>query len=123
MHQDAGAVLRRGLDDRHEALGANWLRRWFPPAVTEPIALHVEAKRYLLAVDAGYAVMLSPVSRRTLKLQGGVMTAADAMAFRARPFAADAVSLRRWDDSAKTRGATTPPLSHFFARVAACARQ
>ena len=121
LHRDAGGALRRGIDDRHEAVGATWLGQWFPAAVTMPIALHVAAKRYLCAVDAGYAEALSPVSRATLQLQGGVMTSAEAAAFVVQPFAADAVRLRRWDEAAKVPGSPTQPLNHYLALVASCA--
>jgi predicted HD phosphohydrolase len=50
-----------------------------------------------------------------------VLDAAGAAAFLARPGAADAVMLRRWDDLAKQPGLATPPLSHFLDRAAACA--
>ena len=35
--------------------------------------------------------------------------------------AQDALQLRRWDDLAKTEGATTPPLQHYLQRAARCA--
>jgi gamma-butyrobetaine dioxygenase len=39
---------------KHGEAGARWLSQWFGEAVTEPVRLHVAAKRYLCAVDAGY---------------------------------------------------------------------
>src|SRR5487761_1857467 len=42
------------------AAGAARLTQWFPPPGTEPIRLHVPAKRYLCAVEPSYfGVMLS----------------------------------------------------------------
>ena len=41
----------RGVDDRHEELGAKHLREAFGAAVAEPVRLHVAAKRYLCAID------------------------------------------------------------------------
>jgi predicted HD phosphohydrolase len=35
-----------------------------------------------------------------------------------RPYAADALQLRRWDDLAKVAGQSTPALSHFLATAA-----
>jgi phosphonate degradation associated HDIG domain protein len=90
-----------GEDGGHEAVGAIALSRWFGPATTQPIALHVAAKRYLCAVEPGYLDALSPASKLSLELQGGPLSAADATNFAARPFAADAVRLRRWDDWGK----------------------
>lgn len=88
-------------DDRHEALGAAWLRLSFPAAVTEPIRLHVDAKRYLVATDPGYAATLSPASVHSLALQGGPMDADERRGFDARPFVRQALQLRRWDEAAK----------------------
>ena len=49
-------------DAGHERIGAEWLARRFPPAVSEPVRLHVPAKRYLLATDPAYLSNLSPAS-------------------------------------------------------------
>jgi phosphonate degradation associated HDIG domain protein len=92
---------RDGADGEHEAVGAAALRVWFGPGVTQPIALHVAAKRWLCAAEPGYLGSISPASRLSLELQGGPMSAADADAFLAQPYAEDAVRLRRWDDWGK----------------------
>ena len=107
-------------DLRHEERAARYLSRWFGPEVTEPIRLHVPAKRYLVATDPAYGTLLSPESARSLELQGGAMDAGEAEAFRRQPYAAEAVALRRWDDLAKAPDATTPPLQHFRSAVEAC---
>lgn len=93
---DAGA----GHADR----GAAWLRGWLPPAVTEPVRLHVQAKRYLCATEPSYAGTLSAESARTLAIQGGPMSPGQARAFAALPFGPDAVRLRRWDEAGKCVG-------------------
>ncbi|NBC33001.1 MAG: HD domain-containing protein [Alphaproteobacteria bacterium] len=100
-------------DDRHEDIGAAWLAPYFPPAVTEPIRLHVAAKRYLCAVEPDYARDLSPTSVHSLRLQGGPMSPGEAEAFEADPYHADAVRLRRFDEAAKVRGLETPPLEAY----------
>ena len=107
---------------RHGEAGARWLSQWFGEAVTEPVRLHVAAKRYLCAVDAGYFGLLSAESVRTLSLQGGPMTAAEAAAFEALPHARDAVAVRRWDDQAKDPAATPPGFAHFAPLLEALAR-
>ena len=57
----------QGIDDEHEAAGAQWLHEaGFDPEVTEPIRLHVPAKRYLCAVDSAYFEQLSDASRLSL---------------------------------------------------------
>lgn len=60
-----------GVDDRHEELGRAYLATLFGPAVTEPVRLHVAAKRYLCATEPDYFDTLSPDSVRSLALQGG----------------------------------------------------
>jgi gamma-butyrobetaine dioxygenase len=105
--------LRQETDSRHGEAGARWLSQWFGEAVTEPVRLHVAAKRYLCAVDADYLGLLSAESVRTLSLQGGPMTAAEAGAFEALPHARAAVAVRRWDDQAKDPAVTPPLFAHF----------
>ena len=106
-----------GVDRRHEEVGAQWLTRWFPSEVVEPVRWHVAAKRYLCTVDAGYRAALSAASEASLMLQGGPMAHSEVSAFEARPFASDAVRLRRWDDMAKLRGVRTPALADFLPLV------
>jgi gamma-butyrobetaine dioxygenase len=111
---DIGHLLGENEDeDRHGQAGANWLSQWFGDAVTEPVRLHVPAKRYLCAADAGYFGLLSAESVRTLSLQGGPMTTAEVAAFEALPFSRDAVAVRRWDDQAKDTMVTPPRFAHF----------
>lgn len=104
----------RGIDDRHQYFALPFLRPVMPASVLEPIRLHVDAKRYLCAADAGYRTRLSADSVRSLALQGGGFDDEQAAAFIALPFAQDAVSLRRWDDKAKDASKATPALDHFL---------
>ena len=112
-------TLRR-INDRHEYVALPFLRNLFGPAVLQPIRLHVDAKRYLCARGngrlngAGYWAELSDDSRRSLELQGGIFSDAEADAFIAQPFAADAVKVRIWDDLAKSAAAITPPLDEYL---------
>ena len=110
----------RGVDDQHQNAALPFLRDHFPAAVFEPIRLHVDAKRYLCAARAGYYERLSEDSKRSLKLQGGVFSAAEAERFIRQPHAADAVKVRLWDDAAKTSGAATPSIEHFEPLLRAC---
>ena len=110
-----GGLPRDSTDARHGRAGAQWLSQWFGAAVTEPVRLHVAAKRYLCAAEPGYVALLSPESVRTLALQGGPMTPEQAAAFEALPHARDAVAVRRWDDEAKDPAITPPPFAHFAA--------
>ncbi|MCA8952517.1 MAG: HD domain-containing protein [Planctomycetes bacterium] len=122
LHLDAARAYRARIDDRHERIGASFLSTWFGQDVTSPIALHVDAKRYRCHVDPNYRDSLSRQSLVTLELQGGVMTPAEAERFASRPFAADAVRLRRWDDAAKVSNRATPGLEHFLAIAGRCVR-
>jgi phosphonate degradation associated HDIG domain protein len=110
-----GRDLMRGTDDRHSEQGAAWLARWFGPEVTEPVRLHVDAKRYLCATEPGYLALLSPASLYTLGVQGGPMGHAERARFEASPQAADACRVRRWDDAAKDAEAGAPEFDHFRA--------
>jgi len=110
-------------DDLHQYAAIPFLRHLFDDAVLEPIRLHVDAKRYLCAVMSGYWEKLSLESKLSLKQQGGVFTPMEARAFIAQPYARDAVSLRVWDDLAKTPRKETPPLSYYDPILRACAKQ
>ncbi len=114
--------LRQETDARHGEAGARWLGQWFGEAVTEPVRLHVAAKRYLCAVEPGYFGLLSAESVRTLSLQGGPMTAGEAVAFEALPYARCAVAVRRWDDQAKDPAVTPPSFAHFAGLLGALVR-
>ncbi len=106
-------AARRGVDTRHEELAHAYLERWFAPAVTEPIRLHVAAKRYLVAVDPAYLETLSEASLLSLELQGGPMSVAEREAFERGPHAIAACRLRRWDDAGKDPAAVVPPLESY----------
>lgn len=120
--EDEGAA-ERGIDRMHEDAAADFLAAWFPAEVTEPIRLHVAAKRYLCAIDPIYFDGLSPASVASLAVQGGPFTPDEAAAFAAGPHAADAVRLRVWDDIAKDPAAATPPLADFRREVVAVLRR
>jgi phosphonate degradation associated HDIG domain protein len=110
LHDLPNDAPDQGVDDVHEQLGAAWLAACAPAAVVEPVRLHVDAKRYLCAVDSGYLARLSEPSRVSLGLQGGPMTPAEIAVFEENPHWRAAVRLRRWDDEAKVIGAVTPSL-------------
>jgi predicted HD phosphohydrolase len=73
----------------------------------------VSAKRYLCAIEPGYEDGLSPASQLSLQLQGGRFTAEERQRFERSPFAADAVRLRRWDDTGKIPDLAVPGLEHY----------
>ncbi len=113
----------RGIDDEHEELGAAWLAERFGPEVSEPVRLHVAAKRYLCTIEPDYFGKLAPDSVRSLELQGGLMSADEVDSFRAHPQHAEAVRLRRYDEAAKDPYARTPDFDYFLRHVEACRLQ
>lgn len=109
-------------DAHHEEVGARWLAQRFAPEISEPVRLHVPAKRYLCAADAAYLRALSSASVHTLRLQGGPMSAGEARAFEREPHYREAVRVRRWDDQGKVAGLRTPPLEAYLEMLNAAAR-
>ena len=101
-----------GVTD-HGTTGGAWVAARFVDAVSEPVRLHVAAKRYRCFVDAGYEAELSPASVGTLRLQGGAMSAIEAEAFDAEPFALSALAGRGWDDGGKVAGVEIPSVEYW----------
>ncbi|MEX2293457.1 MAG: hypothetical protein WD691_06675 [Acidimicrobiales bacterium] len=120
---DSSGPLDRSTDLRHEARGSGYLAALLPPSVTAPIALHVRAKRYLVAVDESYGAMLSPGSTASLARQGGSLDAAEVSTFETNPAWQDAVALRRWDDHGKVSGLDVPDLASYVPLLASLARR
>lgn len=115
LGREDDAPADRGIDDRHERSGAKVLARVFGPAVSEPVRLHVAAKRYLCTTDPAYHDRLSPDSVRSLGLQGGLMAADELMDFEREFHGRDALFLRRCDEDAKDPAAHVPGLDHYLA--------
>jgi phosphonate degradation associated HDIG domain protein len=115
VHDLGENVAEKGVDDRHEYRAIPWLKPLFSEAVTEPIRLHVEAKRYLCAVDADYFDSLSANSKQSLMLQGGFFSTQEVEMFLILPHTKEAIQLRRWDEAAKIPERSTPSLEDFLA--------
>jgi predicted HD phosphohydrolase len=100
-HGERGAIVLRELG--------------FPASVTEPIRLHVAAKKYLCSVESDYFESLSEASKQTLQLQGGIFSTEECMTFKKEPFWEQAVQLRRWDELAKDTNisASIHPLEYY----------
>lgn len=114
---DVGHLIQM-VDDqfgyhKHDKSGADYLAQHFGPEVSEPVRLHVAAKRYLVATDPGYAQKLSAASTYTLSKQGGPMSAEEVKAFEANPHYRAAVRLRIWDDSGKVEGLHVPAFKDY----------
>ncbi len=101
---DLGQLLPGARDETHAGDAAAAVRGTLGERVAGIVALHVEAKRYLVATEANYTVRLTDESVVSLGRQGGILDPGQASAFLALPWAADAVTLRRADDGAKVQG-------------------
>lgn len=110
---DIGWLLLATGSQHHEMRGHAFLVRHLGPEVTEPVRLHVTAKRYVCTVDRTYRSTLSAGSLRSLQRQGGLLDEREQARFEADPYATDALRLRRYDDLAKVPGASTPDLDSF----------
>ena len=120
VHDLGNNPAEAGVDDLHEERGFDFLQKWFGLEVTEPVRLHVAAKRYLCATEAGYFSMLSTDSLLSLSLQGGPMSAREVAAFDVIPQSSAAIQLRRFDEQAKVKDLQTPDINYFLQYVASC---
>ena len=119
---DVGHLLvneHQGIDDflgrdlQHEEVGAQWLAGFFPAEVTEPVRLHVLAKRWLCTVDVAYWQGLSVASQHSLLVQGGRLAPEAITAFQAHDCWQQAVALRQRDDLGKQPDRHGPGLESF----------
>ena len=106
-------ALENGVDNLHEIAGALFLESYFPASVTEPIRLHVAAKKYLCAVDQSYFKHLSAASIQSLDVQGGPMTGAEVSEFESNPYHQSAIKARLYDDDGKVAGLDIQPVSSY----------
>ena len=120
LHDLPENVADSDIDTQHETLGSVWLSQYFGPDVTEPVRMHVAAKRYLAGTEPGYFDKLSDASKLSLKLQGGPMTDSQARAFEAERFFTEAVRLRRWDEEGKIVGYRGLAAASFDGVVLSC---
>jgi phosphonate degradation associated HDIG domain protein len=116
LHALPDDAPEQGIDDLHEELGNRFLMKYFTVAVSEPVHLHVAAKRYLCAVEEDYCALLSEPSVISLELQGGPMTAEECLTFESNPYYQDAIQLRRYDDMAKIPNLSVQPIE-FYAEL------
>jgi len=106
-------ALENGIDNLHEDAGAHFLEPFFPASVTEPIRLHVAAKKYLCAVDENYMSCLSDASINSLQVQGGPMSQPEVEEFESNPHYLAAVDVRKYDDDGKVAGLDIKPVESY----------
>jgi gamma-butyrobetaine dioxygenase len=104
----------------HEEKAYQVLKTYFLVEVTEPVRLHVEAKRYLCTTDSGYMAQLSPTSVKSFHDQGGKMSVAELQEFEQNAYHRDALLLRRWDDQAKEPDKLVPGIETYLPMLQAC---
>ena len=98
--KDPDQLVSKSVDGKHEDIAFNFLKDYFKPEVTEPIKLHVSAKRYLCR-EKSYYNLLSKASKVSLELQGGKMNNDEAQKFILLKHHKDAITLRKYDDEGK----------------------
>ena len=110
IHEDMNGF---GVMD-HEKIGANFLRKkGFGEIVARLVENHVSAKRYLTFKYPEYYNGLSPASKITLELQGGIMNPDEAILFEQDDLFDEFVQMRHWDDLAKEENTPLQPLQYF----------
>ena len=114
---DAQGAQDSGIDMHHDVVGAQWIEARFPATVSEPVRLHVAAKRYLVTTNHDYLSKLSHASVQTLYMQGGPLNQEEVIDFISREGAEDAVRVRLWDDLAKIRDKQTSSLADFKSAI------
>jgi gamma-butyrobetaine dioxygenase len=112
---DIGWMLE--AEEGHEHSGADYLLQRLGPDVSEPVRLHVDAKRWLVTTRPEYFERLSEESRRTLTIQGGPMTAAECEAFENQTHFRSALKLRLADDQGKDRRITPHTVADYLPLV------
>ena len=119
-HDAQSGCLNEDLN--HVEAGATLLQDYFPEDVTEPIRLHVPAKRYLCTTDSSYYERLSAASKRSFEVQGGNLSAEEQTQLESNPGLAVALKLRQFDDMGKQSGHDAPNIQTYTASVKRCLR-
>lgn len=99
---------------KHDQVGAQYLKDYFPLSVTEPIRLHAQAKRFLCSTEGDYLEKLSDASMDSFNHQGGLMSEKEQALFLQEPYANESIKLRRWDDEGKVQELSEKPFSHYI---------
>ena len=120
--RDANSAEVESTDRHHENIGADALGSLFSAEVTNPIRLHVTAKRALVVLEPAYRMELSPGSQASLERQGGPLTHQELHEFMIRPGAHNAMLLRHWDDAGKVHDLRPHTWKDFLPTLAECAR-
>ena len=110
--EDPDLLVSKSIDGKHENVGFDFLKDYFKPEVTEPIKLHVQAKRYLCRSKSYYELLSDP-SKISLKLQRGIMDDEESQKFTSSRFYKDAITLRKYDDDGKIPNIKTKKIDDY----------
>jgi predicted HD phosphohydrolase len=110
---DVWDAVAPGDHTDHDTRGAALVAPLLGSRVATLVAGHVQAKRYLVTMDAHYRDALSGRSTVTLAAQGDAMTGDEARAFETTYMFEALIALRRADERAKVPGAAVPPLAEW----------
>ena len=120
---DIADAERPARHTAHEESGAELVAGLFGTRVAHLVAMHVPAKRYLVATDPAYRSRLSARSVETLVLQGGDLTDDEIARMQADPDLDAMLTLRRADERAKDPAAKVPSLDSWRPFFETYARQ
>ena len=98
--EDPYSLVNNNKDGEHEAIGYEYLKKFFNKEIVEPIKYHVLAKRYL-ARNKKYFNFLSEASKISLKLQGGILNDVECKEFKKKKYFKNSILVRKFDEDAK----------------------
>ena len=102
LRYDGMAPMGRYGMRGHEIWGADFLSQLgFGEDVTVPVREHVDAKRFLCAIDPNYYAKLSQASKETLRFQGGPFNGRECEKFESNSRLQQILNLRLIDDEGK----------------------
>jgi predicted HD phosphohydrolase len=110
---DVASIAAPDHPATHAPVGGRMVRGLLGARVAQLVALHADAKRYLVTTDPEYRSTLSRRSLETLAAQGGLLSGPAVGRMQRLPEIEDALTLRRADDAAKVPGAEVPGLEHW----------
>lgn len=113
-------IFAEGVDNFHQEIGAEALKEWFGNDIVDAVRLHVDAKRYLCAVNPDYFEKLSDSSITTLEIQGGPMNGQEVLEFRSSKGHETATRIRVYDDMGKLPDMQRPGLDYYIPMIIKC---
>jgi predicted HD phosphohydrolase len=98
----------------HERFGKEFLEEiGIPYPIPDLVNNHVISKRYLVSKDINYYNNLSEASKKTLKLQGGIMNSEEMTEFENNPLFNKSLIVRGYDDRSKVAGLNINSLDYY----------